>query len=140
MAKSKTEDKYMEELRPEWFKNKDTYHHQTSDTNRSFSIYQTIIDNMMKRDAFLIDTEGDITHQPGTCLGIVIDRTMKSLPEMNAKEKEEIDKKHHQLDGLFPVLKATHRYHLANSKDAPVFYREELLFARNFILKNPNKV
>lgn len=134
MAGVKTEQKYPLALRSDWFMNSGTYYQQSPDWNRTYSIYQSIIDNLLKRDALIVNTEGDVTHQPGTCMGIVLDRTMEKIPELTTRQRVELYEKHRQIEALFPVLKVTHRYHLANRANAPTSYTENVVLGRNFIL------
>lgn len=133
-----TEDKYPSNLKPDWFKNENTYYSEIANWNRTYSIYHSLIDNLIKRDALVINTEGDVTHQPGACMGNILDRTIEKVPEMTPEQKKELYEKHRQLDGLFPILKVQHRYHLANSPKAPASYTENVVLGRNFIL--PPKV
>ena len=127
------EDKYPEQLNIDWFKNeKKTYAVQTSLWNNDYSIYQNVLDNMMKRDALIVNTEGDITHQPGCLAGVVLDRTIEKNPDMTAAQKEELNRKHRQIEGLFQIVKVRHMY--KPSTPAPS-YTENLVLGRNFILK-----
>lgn len=130
---AKIQPKYSLEMNSEWFKGT-TMHHQSSLWNNDYSIYQNMLDNLMKRDALIVNTEGDITHQPGTYMGIVLDRTIEKVPEMTPEQKKELYEKHRQIEGLFPVLKVQHRYHLSNRKDVPASYTENVVLGRNFIL------
>ena len=129
-----TKDKYPLELKPEWFLNEDTYKIRVADWNRSYSMYQSLIDDLMKRDAIEITTDGDITHQPGACIGNVLDRTIEKVPEMMPEQRFELYEKHRQIESLFAVLKATHRFHLATSPKSDAYYLESVTLGRNFIL------
>lgn len=129
-----TKDKYPIELKPDWFPKELHYNCQMPEWNRSYSLYQSLIDNLTKRDALIVNTEGDITHQPGACMGIVLDRTIEKVPEMTPEQKLELYAKHRQIESLFPILKVQHRYHLANSPKAPASYTENVVLGRNFIM------
>ena len=130
--KVKTEQKYSSVPRPEYFINND-YSNQMTEWNRKSSIYWNLIDNLTKRDAIVINTEGDISHQPGACMTIVLDRTMEKLTEMNNAQLKELYEKHRQLEMIFPILKVQHRYHIANTKSESS-YTENVVLGRNFIL------
>lgn len=129
-----TKDKYPLQLNPDWFLHKDKYYHRLTDWNRSYSVYQSLIDNLINRDALIVNTEGDVTHQPGACMGIVLDRTINKVPELTPEQRLELNEKHRQIESLFPILKVQHRYHLANSPKAPASYTENVVLARNFIM------
>ena len=129
-----TKDKYPLELKPDWFSPTQKFQVEMPEWNRSYSIYQSLIDNLIDRDALVINTEGDVTHQPGACMGVVLDRTIDKVPEMTPEQKLELYEKHRQIESLFPILKVQHRYHLANSPKAPASYTENVVLGRNFIL------
>lgn len=130
-------NKYPEILNTVLFTERNSYYKQSTMWNNDFSLYQNMLDNLMKRDALVINTDGDITHQPGCCMGIILDRTLEKVPEMTAEQRKELLEKHRQIEALFPVLKVQHMYHLANRKDAPASYTENVVLGRNFILPPP---
>lgn len=127
-----TQNKYPNQLNPKWFLN-DGYVVQVANWNRSYSMYQNLIDDLMKRDAIEITTDGDITHQPGASIGLILDRTIEKVPEMTPEQREELYKRHKQIEALFPVLKITHRFHLATSPKSDAYYLEKVVIGRNFL-------
>ena len=127
-----TKDKYPLNLNPKWFLNTGGYVNELVDWNRSYSVYQSLIDNLVNRDAIELETDGDITHQPGMCMGVVLDRTIEKVPEMTPSQREELYLKHRQIEGLFAVLKVTHRYH-PSTLYSDASYTEKALLGRNFI-------
>jgi len=128
-----TKDKYPIQLNLKWFLNTNQYYCSIVDWDRSYSLYQSAIDNLIKRDAIEVTVDGDITHQPGTCMGIVLDRTIEKVPDLTPEQLLELYEKHRQVESLFAVLKVTHRFHLSTiGSDAS--YTEKALLARNFIM------
>lgn len=127
-------DKYpVKELNPYWFRGQ-TYCKRIAEWNRDCSIYQSLIGSITKRDALIINAEGDFTHQPGTSIGNILDRTMDKIPEMTSDQLKELWKKHKQIEGLFLVLKVQHRFRPATSDKLKASYMENVVLGRNFIL------
>ena len=135
--KKDTEDKYQLELRPDHFPYKDRYNTQMSLWSNDYSIYQSILDNLTKRDALIVNTEGDITHQPGCCMAVVLDRTITKSGDMTPEQLKELREKHRQIEQLFPVLKVQHRYSLMTRPGKDASYTENVVLGRNFVLPVP---
>ena len=128
-------DKY-NELNPLWFTLGTRYNQNTSLWNKDSSVYQDVLDDMLKRDALILNIDGDITHQAGCALGITLDRTIDRLPEITAQQKKELYEKHRQIEGLFQILKVRHMYKPSTPYPS---YTENVILGRNFILTpSPN--
>ena len=129
-----TEKKYTDELRSDWFKNANTYYNQSPDWNRTFSIYQNMIDNMLKRDSLILSLEGDLTHQPGCCIHVNLDRTQEKLPDLTPEQREQLYEKFRQYEGMFPILKVQHCYAVGSLGQRDTRYFEKVYLGRNFLL------
>lgn len=129
----KTEEKYQLNLLPEAFiqTDKNRFSYAMQDTNVDYRMYNDMIDNFIARDALIVNCEGDSTHQPGTSMGIVLDRTIEKVPtDIPKNELEELYKKHRQIEQTFVVMKSRHIY----KTTTPASYTENVVLARNFLL------
>lgn len=132
-------DKY-NKLNQKWFtlghNLSERYCKDTTLWNKDFSIYRDVLDDMMSRDALILNIDGDITHQAGCALGISLDRTIEKIPEITAKQKKELYEKHRQIEGLFQIVKVRHMYKPSTPYPS---YTENVVLGRNFILTpSPN--
>ena len=132
-------DKY-NKLNQKWFtlghNLSERYCKDTTFWNKDFSIYRDVLDDMMSRDALILNIDGDITHQAGCALGISLDRTIEKIPEITAKQKKELYEKHRQIEGLFQIVKVRHMYKPSTPYPS---YTENVVLGRNFILTpSPN--
>lgn len=126
--------KYPDELNKEWYSlyAQNRYKRETSLWNNDGAIYRDILDNMVKRDAIVINTDGDVTHQPGCVIGVVLDRTLEKSDDISPSQLEELKKKHRQLEGLAQIFKVRHIYKPSTPNP---YYTENIVFGRNFLLE-----
>ena len=125
----KTKKKYPTELNPLWFKNIDKNYSQSSLWNNDYSMYQNALENLVSRDALIINTDGDITHQPGCPFGSVIDRTITKMDDISKRHLDEINERYKQMEWMFISLKVRHIYKPSTPNPS---YTENIVFGRNF--------
>lgn len=123
-------NKYPEKLNQKWFKNIDKNHSQSSLWNNDYSLYRNMLENLISRDALIINTDGDITHQPGCPFGSVIDRTITKMDDISARHLKEIEERYKQLEWMFLSVKVRHMYKPSTPNPS---YTENIVFGRNFI-------
>lgn len=96
--------------------------------NNSFSIYNDLIENLMNRSCLILETAGEISHQPGQIFCIVDDT--EAVKQYKDLERKQYKDKNRMLTGVFYIFKVRHTF-VPGEKDGSGF-TERLFVGRTY--------
>lgn len=74
--------------------------------NNNFSIYNDLVENIINRNSLILETAGEISHQPGQIFSIVDDsEIIKAISDI---KNENVKDKFRMFTGLFYIFKVRH--------------------------------
>lgn len=103
--------------------------------NNEFSIYEDMVNNLVRDNALVINCGGDILRRPGDYVSITIDRDLGKLTSEQKAELKDLMTRYMGLEGIWVVYRSTHIVQPANS-----MYTQNLVLIRNFTLKLEEKL